>query len=185
MMLHKAWILTVVVLLSGCTDQADPEEEGRALDAGTVPDQADRFDAANFTKVREELYAFQELLVGAAPGSAALEDHYGSLIPAREDTFQVGEGVWKLSFSPGMECGTGSGRVVVHGPDGQRVYASEGWNLVGAPSGPCAGLVEQVEEKGGQFPAGEYTVTYYVAGAMDLGLKVTATYLVPVQESTT
>lgn len=181
-MLHKALILTVLVLLSGCTDQSDPKEEVRPLDAGTTPDPADGFDAANFTKVREELYAFQELLVGAAPGSAVLEDHYESLVPAREDTFQVGGDVWKLAFASGMECGTGSGRVVVHGPGGQRVYASEGWNMVGAPSAACAGLVEQVEEKGTQFPPGEYTVTYYVAGAMDLGLKVTATYLVPVQE---
>ncbi len=178
--------LLVALTLSGCastSQDSTPIEVGNESPARESTNSAASPPDGEQELAYVEVYEFTGALTGTSlPNRSGMGPEVDQMEPTKRDSFEAPAGTTGLVFDTAWPDGTGSMRIEVLTPDGKLVYNSHTWTQVGW-AGFTVSDIRMNERSEGGLGAATYTVLFYVAGAMDVSISVTA--MVPAVEPQT
>jgi hypothetical protein len=168
-------LLALALLVSGCSSHAPPAS---GTQGGTGAPGAGTPGATPAMPTHDvSLYKFDDLVTGGSAPNPADTGGAADQVPlAKTDTFTVANGTLSLSIAGDLNTGSGSGRIEIYAPGGVLAWSSDTYDIAGAPGVVGVGVTAQTaSDASGVPPEGAYEVRYYVAGAMQASVEVTAT----------
>lgn len=154
--------LALLLMLGGCssepTAEADPPQMTSTPERLSHPADDDGETEEDLPKV--EVYRFAETMVGT--GGSRYDSE-----PTRVETFMAPAGTVGLEVGAWHGDGAASLRVEILGPDGEVAFNGRHWTSVSAQGHTVSSISMDERTEDGLGP-GEYTVRYYVGGAIEV-----------------